>query len=137
MLVYPGQGKPYTMLPGISASTEAELLQHSLHNLGQAQLQPDRVRAPPPWGCSPQGWGCPSLPNRTVRAPHCEGSSQRYGEGCWPCKDQLLYQFPSILASIMLLNTIDTKPFYSPIIALLFPTLPAPYGMRSAAQTDC
>ena len=95
MLASPGRGKPYMMLPGISASMEAEPLRHTLHNQGQAQLQPDGVRAPPsPRDCSPQGSGCPSLPNRTAHAPHCEGTSQRYREGCWPRGDQLLYQFP-------------------------------------------
>lgn len=75
-------------------SAEAEPLWLMLHNQGWAQLQPNGVRAPPPRDCSLQGSGCPSLPNRTAHAPDCEGSSQRYWEGCWPRGDRLPYQFP-------------------------------------------
>lgn len=82
---------------------------------------------PSPWDCSPQGSGCPSLPNRTAHAPHCKDSSQRYGEGCWPHGDQLLYQFPiPWLPSSSQTQLAGRNPFYSPIITLLFPILPAP-----------
>lgn len=83
------------MLPRISASTEADPLQHTLRNVRKPSCSRTGSGPPqPPQHSSPQGGGCPSLPNRTTHPPHGEGSSQGYREGCRPQGDRLLYQFP-------------------------------------------
>lgn len=68
LLTSPGRGKPYMMLAGISASAEAEPLQHTLHNRGWAQLQPDRVRPPQPRAVPACPTGLHTLPTVRVTA---------------------------------------------------------------------
>lgn len=100
MLASPGRGKPYPMLPMISASTEAEPLWHTLHNWGRAQLEPDGVRASPslrnPCGTAPRGArAVPACPTGLHMLPTAGGAAGDTGKGVGPagisCYTSFLY----------------------------------------------
>lgn len=109
------------------------------------------TRAEP--SCSPTGSGPPPPPKTPVGLlPAGLGLSQPAQQDCTRSplpgeqpeirgrvlapRGSVAIPVSRIWASIRLPNTTGTNPCYSPIIALLFPTLPVPYGVHSAVQAD-
>ena len=95
MLASPGRGKAYTTLPRISASADAEPLRHTLHNRGWAQLQPDKVGAPPLRGTAPRrAWAVPACPTGPYMLPTVRAAARDTGKGVGPVEISCYTSFP-------------------------------------------